>query len=256
MEIKLVLYLPRDALSVPVSRQVLDRCLETLGVTPNTRADIALALTEACANVIQHAGSGEEYEVQVSAKNRRCAIEVVNAGRRDGRPVLDGSVAAVQDSAVQDSAVRDGGRGFGEAQPDGFALTDDPLAAIGEHGRGLKIIDALTDNLQLTGNQRQGTTVHFEKTLDWLPGAAGPHLFNADDGVPERGCGLAPRKFNGRTAGSGRAGPGRARRRGSRRGAGRWRRRARRSRPATAAARRRAGWSRAGSWCGHRGWSS
>jgi serine/threonine-protein kinase RsbW len=174
MEIKLVLYLPRDALSVPVSRQVLDRCLETLGVTPNTRADIALALTEACANVIQHAGPGEEYEVQVRAKNRRCAIEVVNAGRRDGRP-------------VQDGAVRDGGRGFGEAQPDGFALTDDPLAAIGEHGRGLKIIDAVTDNLQLTGNQRQGTTVHFEKTLDWLPGAAGPHLFNADDGVPERG---------------------------------------------------------------------
>jgi serine/threonine-protein kinase RsbW len=200
MEIKLVLYLPRDALSVPVSRQVLDRCLETLGVTPNTRADIALALTEACANVIQHAGPGEEYEVQVSAKDRQCAIEVVNAGRRDGRPVLDGSVATVQDgaaqdsaaqdSAVQDGAVRDGARGFDEAQPDGFALTDDPLAAIGEHGRGLKIIDALTDNLQLTGNQRQGTTVHFEKTLDWLPGAAGPHLFNADDGVPERGCGL------------------------------------------------------------------
>jgi serine/threonine-protein kinase RsbW len=185
MEIKLVLYLPRDALSVPVSRQVLDRCLETLGVTPNTRADIALALTEACANVIQHAGPGEEYEVQVRAKNRRCAIEVVNAGRRDGRPVLDG---AVLDGAVQDSAVRDGGRGFGEAPiPDGIALTDDPLAAIGEHGRGLKIIDAVTDNLQLTGNQRQGTTVHFEKTLDWLPGAAGPHLFNADDGVPERG---------------------------------------------------------------------
>jgi serine/threonine-protein kinase RsbW len=174
MEINLVLYLPRDALSVPVSRQVLDRCLETLGVTPNTRADIALALTEACANVIQHAGPGEEYEVQVRAKNRRCAIEVVNAGSRDGRPVKDG-------------AVRDGGRGFGEAPPDGFALTDDPLAAIGEHGRGLKIIDAVTDNLQLTGNQRQGTTVHFEKTLDWLPGAVGPHLFNADDGVPERG---------------------------------------------------------------------
>jgi serine/threonine-protein kinase RsbW len=187
MEIKLVLYLPRDALSVPVSRQVLDRCLETLGVTPNTRADIALALTEACANVIQHAGPGEEYEVQVRAKNRRCAIEVVNAGSRDGRPVLDGSVATVQDGAVQDGGVRDGDRRFGDAQPDGFAVSDDLLAAIGENGRGLKIIDAVTDNLQLTGNQRQGTTVHFEKTLEWLPGAAGPHLFNADDGVPERG---------------------------------------------------------------------
>ena len=60
----MVLYLPRDAVSVPVSRQVLDSCLETLGVTPDTRADIVLALSEACANVIQHAGPGEEYEVQ------------------------------------------------------------------------------------------------------------------------------------------------------------------------------------------------
>lgn len=29
---------------------------------------------------------------------------------------------------------------------------------------------------QLTGNGRQGTTVHFEKDLDWVPGAAGEHL--------------------------------------------------------------------------------
>ena len=80
MEIKMVLYLPRDAVSVPVSRQVLDSCLETLGVTPSTRDDIALALSEACANVIQHAGPGEEYEVLVSAKDCQCAIEVVNTG--------------------------------------------------------------------------------------------------------------------------------------------------------------------------------
>src|ERR1700744_3401721 len=88
MEIKMVLYLPRDAVSVPVSRQVLDSCLETLGVTPNTRADIALALSEACANVIQHAGPGEEYEVLVSAKDCQCPMEVVNTGPPDGaRPV-------------------------------------------------------------------------------------------------------------------------------------------------------------------------
>src|SRR5437667_452036 len=43
MEINLVLHLPRDVTSVPVSRQVLDGCLATLGVTPDTRADIALA---------------------------------------------------------------------------------------------------------------------------------------------------------------------------------------------------------------------
>src|ERR1700753_3737360 len=126
MEIKMVLHLPRDVSSVPVSRRVLDGCLETLGVTPDTRADIALALSEACANVICHAGPGEEYEVLVSAKDRRCAIEVGTAGSCDGGPALHGGTPPVRDRA---------GRGSAEEQPDGFALAADPVAAIGEHGR-------------------------------------------------------------------------------------------------------------------------
>src|SRR3984893_3931963 len=108
MEIKMVLDLPRDAVSVPVSRQVLDSCLLTLGVTPDTRADIALALSEACANVILHAGPGEEYEVQVSARNRRCTVEVVNTGSLDGGSAVD--------------------------RPDGFALPGDPVPVTAEHG--------------------------------------------------------------------------------------------------------------------------
>ncbi|MBV9204136.1 MAG: ATP-binding protein [Actinobacteria bacterium] len=172
MEIKMMLDLPRDAASVPVSRQVLDGCLKTLGVTPDTRADIALALSEACANVIQHAGPGDEYQVQVSARNGQCAIEVVNAGRGDGTPGPDGSGTG----SARDANGARGGR------TDGMALTSDPVPATAEHGRGLKIIDAVVDNLQLTGNEREGTTVHFEKALEWLPGAAGQHLFSADDG--------------------------------------------------------------------------
>ena len=78
MEIKMVLFLPRDAASVPVSRQVLDGCLETLGVTEDTRTDIALALSEACANVVQHAGPGMDYEVLATARDGKCVIEVVN----------------------------------------------------------------------------------------------------------------------------------------------------------------------------------
>jgi serine/threonine-protein kinase RsbW len=151
LEIQLALHLPRDAVSVPVGRQVLDSCLETVGVSADTRADIALALSEACANVVQHAGPGEEYEVQVSVRNRRCTIEVVNAGS---------------------------GNGNGERAPGGFAVSSEPAAITAEHGRGLKIIEAVVDNLQLTGNGRQGTTVHFEKTLEWAPGAPGQHLFS------------------------------------------------------------------------------
>jgi len=152
VEIKMVLFLPRDAASVPVSRQVLDGCLETLGVTPDTRTDIALALSEACANVIQHAGPGDEYEVLASAQNGRCVIEVVNTG--DG------------------SAPLDGGRPF--STPDG------PVSPTAEHGRGLKIIDAVVDNVRLSTNEHDGTSVHFEKALEWVPGAAGEHLFSAD----------------------------------------------------------------------------
>jgi quercetin dioxygenase-like cupin family protein/anti-sigma regulatory factor (Ser/Thr protein kinase) len=155
VEVTMVLYLPRDAVSVPVSRRVLDGCLQTLGVTPDTRADIALALSEACANVILHAGTEQEYQVQVSARNGCCSIEVINAGSWNGTPARDGS------------------------RP---ALTGEPVPATAEHGRGLKIIDAVTDNLQLTGSERDGTTVHFEKTLRWLPGAPGQHLLDTESG--------------------------------------------------------------------------
>jgi len=168
----MVLYLPRDAASVPVSRQVLDGCLETLGVTPDTRADIALALSEACANVIRHAGAGEEYQVQVSARNGQCAIEVVNAGSGDGKPAPDGS----------GTGPSGGSRGSHEERAAGIALTGDPVPATAEHGRGLTIINAVVDNLRLTGDERRGTTVHFEKALEWLPGAPGRHLFKADGG--------------------------------------------------------------------------
>ena len=157
MEIKMVLYLPRDAASVPVSRQVLNGCLETLGVTADTRTDIALALSEACANVIQHAGPADEYEVQARASNGRCVIEVVNTAHRD-------AVGADEDDLPV-------------GQP--FLPPAGPVSPTAEHGRGLQIIDAVADNVRLTQTNGEGTTVHFEKELDWVPDAPGRHLFSA-----------------------------------------------------------------------------
>ena len=184
----MVLYLPRDTATVPVSRQVLDGCLATLGVTPDTRADIALALTEACANVVLHAGPAEEYLVQVSARNGQCAIEVINADGGTGTPAPDGAVrsGAVRSGAMRSGAMQSGamqsGQETGEERAGRMALADEPVPVTAEHGRGLKIIDAVVDNLQLTGDDRQGLTVHFEKALEWLPGAPGRHLFNPDGG--------------------------------------------------------------------------
>ena len=156
MEIKMVLYLPRDAASVPVSRQVLDGCLQTLGVTPDTRNDIALALSEACANVIQHAGPADEYEVLAAASNGRCVIEVVNTAHRDG----------------PDTSAGRGADGHPFTPPAG------PVSPTAEHGRGLQIIGAVVDNVRLTQSTSDSTTVHFEKELDWLPGAPGRQLFS------------------------------------------------------------------------------
>ena len=75
----------------------------------------------------------------------RCVIEVVNTGASPGM-----------------------------ARP---APRDAPAGA--ENGRGLKIMNAVVDDLRLTSSAREGTTVHFEKTLHWEPGAAGEHLSRA-----------------------------------------------------------------------------
>jgi serine/threonine-protein kinase RsbW len=152
LEIKVALSLPRDAASVPVTRQILDSCLATLGVVADTRADIALALSEACANVIRHAGPGREYEVTARARDSRCIIEVLDTG--------DGSAD----------------------RTDAPSITAPTEALLAESGRGLKIIDAVVDDLHLTGNSKNGTTVHFEKILEFRPDAtAAPLLPPAAD---------------------------------------------------------------------------
>ena len=156
MKVNVALSLPRDVASVPVTRQVLDSCLERLGVMPETRADIALALSEACANVIRHAGPGEEYEVIATTRDGRCVIEVVDNGRHEAKALTGDKKAVMSEHGEPDSGTS-------------------------EHGRGLKIIDAVTDELSLTGSEPAGTTVRFEKVLTWIPGAPAEQL-SAPDG--------------------------------------------------------------------------
>jgi serine/threonine-protein kinase RsbW len=137
MEIQITLCLPRDAATAHITRQVLDASLEVIGVTPDTRSDITLALSEACANVIQHADDSDEYEVRAMVGRDRCVIEVIDTGR-----------------------------GF-----DGAALKDAAGTLDGEHGRGLQIIRALTENLQIKDLHQHGAMVRFEKALAWMPGS-------------------------------------------------------------------------------------
>jgi hypothetical protein len=54
------------------------------------------------------------------------------------------------------------GRGFDAA---GLAQTQSEQVATAEHGRGLQIIDALAENLQITNRREHGAMIRFEKTL-------------------------------------------------------------------------------------------
>ncbi|MGI5229056.1 ATP-binding protein [Actinoallomurus sp. CA-142502] len=133
MKVSLVLCLPRDAETVRVTREVLDASLAALKVSSDIRDDITLALGEACANVIQHADEGDEYEVRVQVMSSRCVVEVVDTGRGF-------------DSALLNQVHAD-------------------QVATAEHGRGLQIIAALAENLQIESRPLQGAMIRFEKHL-------------------------------------------------------------------------------------------
>lgn len=138
MEVVLEMTLPRNAESAPLVRHTLDASLRGLGVAAEIRADIALALGEACANVIQHAANGKEYEVRARMDGVRCVVEVIDGG------------------AVDCAAVTGVEAEWGSAQ----------AAPLAEHGRGLQLMRAFTEEMHIADRvHRDGAIVHFEKSL-------------------------------------------------------------------------------------------
>ena len=131
MNIAFSVRLPVDAQSVPLVRGLLRQALQHLGVAADGIDDILLALTEACANVVQHAGAQEQYEVDVAIDDEVCRISVL-----------------------------DHGEGFDVAALE----TDQPRSPL-DGGRGLLLMRALVDRLdfQETEDGRHG--VFLEKQL-------------------------------------------------------------------------------------------
>ena len=128
MEIRLSLSLPRDHATVPLTRRVLDAALAVFSVTRDCRDDIGLAVGEACANAVQHA-YGADYEVTVTIQEDRCIIDVVDEGLG-----IDDTVMA-------------------EPAPDA------------ETGRGLRIIHALADMVELRRSRPGGVALRIVKLL-------------------------------------------------------------------------------------------
>jgi serine/threonine-protein kinase RsbW len=140
MEVRLALYLPRDAVSVPLTRRILMATLASIGVSEDCRADIQLAVAEACGNVIRHAEPTQEYEVTVAFDAEQCTIEVVDNG------------PGVPPENLVDA----------DAQP--------PVQPTEESGRGLHLIRMLADRFDLRSDQH-GTALRFVKRLAWAPDA-------------------------------------------------------------------------------------
>ncbi|MFI7444543.1 ATP-binding protein [Nonomuraea indica] len=157
MEATIALRLPRDAASVPLIRQILESALDTLGVEEQIRDDIELMLSEACSNVIRHAGPSDEYTVSAGVHDDLCVIKVVDTGNGfDARLV-------------------------GEAPPNA------------EHGRGIQIMRALADDIRFTNRAEHGAVVCLEKRLRFTPGAAAsPFMGHGETAQPAGATGRRP----------------------------------------------------------------
>ncbi|MGW3651329.1 ATP-binding protein [Streptomyces sp. NPDC000878] len=149
------LHLRREAASVPLARRLLLGTMETAGVDPDISYDLSLALSEACANAVEHAGdsvhgdSRGAYRVTAYLDGEKCRIEVADSG--PGFPADSGDRGA---HAVPEAPRR-----------------PVPVAAVpydAEHGRGLSLIEELADHVTI-GNKpgRGGAVVSFDKILKW-----------------------------------------------------------------------------------------
>ncbi len=72
--IRFCLVFPHESLSIPVMRHVLGDTLGRLGLDEGCISDLLLAVTEACTNVLRHAGPGHRYEVVAEVARNRVVL--------------------------------------------------------------------------------------------------------------------------------------------------------------------------------------
>ena len=133
MELSLALTLPRDEQTVPVARHIVRNAMEQVGVEETCIYDVELALSEACTNVLLHSGPGDQFVVRLDLEDRRGLIRVIDVGY-----------------------------GFDSAS----LRAEDPTPEA-EQGRGLRLMQALVDRVDLTSRPEAGTIVTLEKVLTY-----------------------------------------------------------------------------------------
>lgn len=204
MDIWWTLHLKRDPASVPLARRILLGAMATAGVDPQIADDLGVALTEACANAVEHGATGrpdDSFQVTASICGDRLRIEVTDSGpglptpaapaaparrpvapaparpvvagralrrSRRGRATVPVRVLAARgprrDGHPYDTHVLPGRPGAPTLRPVDLDTLPDLTA---ESGRGLFLIHALTDHVQLRNHPLRGAIVSFDKILKW-----------------------------------------------------------------------------------------
>jgi serine/threonine-protein kinase RsbW len=131
MHMSVRLNLPREVDSVPAVRRLLRTALAILQVDRQSGADLEIALTEACSNVVKHASGADQIEIRLNVAEDHCAIDVL-----------------------------DNGAGF-----DAELTGDGSPGPHSECGRGLFLIRALSENMRMQSTARNGSLIHFEKSF-------------------------------------------------------------------------------------------
>jgi serine/threonine-protein kinase RsbW len=136
-KVRFCLVFERELVSVPVMRRVLGDTLRGIGVNEESVDDILLAATEACTNVVLHAGqSAPAYMVAATVDSAGCRVEVTDDGQ----------------GCTPDAGQRRRAR---------------HAANLAESGRGLAIMRACVDGVTLRTAPGQGTHVVLDKHLEW-----------------------------------------------------------------------------------------
>ncbi|QMU73505.1 ATP-binding protein [Streptacidiphilus sp. P02-A3a] len=172
MDIWWSLHLRREPASVPLARRILLGTMASVGVDPDISHEVGVALTEACANAVEHAvratGTGEDSGFQVTAtiEDGRLRVEVTDSGPGFcATPAAPVGAAPVCPGGGWAAAARPVRRRHETVIPaDAGTVLPDPSA---EHGRGLFLIRALVDHVQFRDHPRSGAVVSFDKTLKY-----------------------------------------------------------------------------------------
>jgi serine/threonine-protein kinase RsbW len=188
-DVRFCLVFPREALSIPVMRRVLGDTLGRLGLDEECIADLVLAVTEACTNVLLHSGPGRPYEVVAHVGRERCLLEVVDSGRGfdpagipqhrpSGWPVirLRHRLAHGWPSAPVLPDVPSVRHRFARAAGGARARSGGrDVARVAESGRGLAIMRACVDDVSLRSKPGHGTVVSLRKRIEWRSDAPLAH---------------------------------------------------------------------------------